>query len=184
MKKVVLSLVVVGLGISGSCSAASDGLSTADSEQKSKVSYYQVKVKPALVKAKVNTGKVLKRKDVQIAVGTAAVIGSGVLAYHYVPSFRGFVDGNASKVANSDMGQKLGEFTKRSGKAIDNGLRYLSKKTGEGYSFVSNKVGGVYKIVSYKVASGAKNLASNVKNVGSKVASLFRKSGKSVSKFY
>ncbi len=178
MKKVILSLVVVGLSVSSSCSAASDELSTAGSKQRNKVSYYQVRVKPALVKAKLKTKKVLKRKDVQIAIGTAAVIGSGVLAYHYVPSFRGFVDGSANRVANSDMGQKLGKFTKRSGKVVDGGLKYLSKKTGEGYSFVSDKVADSYKIVSdkvsgvYKIVSG--KAADSYKIVSDKVSGVYK----------
>ena len=97
MKKVVLSLVIGGLSISGDCFAARDNLTTKNSSMRN--TRHQV-VKTTKSKAVNKTVEILNNRNVQIALGTAAVIGSGVAAYYFVPSVSNFVNSNAKTVIN------------------------------------------------------------------------------------
>ena len=98
MKKVVLSLVIGGLSISGDCFAAGNSFEEG-SKRSSNTSLQQVN--GTWSKVKVNTKKVLGNKKFQVAaVGTAAVIGAAVAAYYYSPSFAGLVNSNAKIITN------------------------------------------------------------------------------------
>jgi len=97
MKKVVLSLVIGGLSISGDCFAARDNLTTKNSSMRN--TRHQV-VKTTKSKAVNKTVEILNNRNVQIALGTAAVIGSGVAAYYFVPGVSNFVNSNAKTVIN------------------------------------------------------------------------------------
>ncbi len=98
MKKVVLSLIVAGLGISGDCFAGTKkALQNGNLQQNNSL----VQVKSVLSKVDVKTKEALKRKDVQVALGATLVLGSGAAAYYFVPSFSNFVNSNAKTVGKA-----------------------------------------------------------------------------------
>ncbi len=89
MRKVVLSLLISGLSISGNCFATDNGFANASSNRENNVGYYQLKVKPVLQKAKVNVLKSWKRTDVKFAIGLTTVCSIGVFAYYFFPKICG-----------------------------------------------------------------------------------------------
>ncbi len=97
MKKIILSLAISCLVMGSDCFAAKSKTIKANSSQKeSKVSLYQMKIKPALKKFGVNIQKTSKRKDVRIVFGaTAIAFGAGALMYRYSPNLA-----NYSKIWN------------------------------------------------------------------------------------
>ena len=103
MKKVILSLIVGGLSISGSCFAADNSFDNG-SKQDGSVAFREVKSDSTWGKVKVNAKKVLENKKFQVAaIGTAVVAGTAgaaVAAYYYSPSFAGLVKSNAKVIAN------------------------------------------------------------------------------------
>ncbi len=156
MKKVILSLVIGGLSIGGDCFAV--GLADANSQQ-NKQTNSLVQVKSGLSKVGVKTKEALKRKDVQIALGTAAVIGSGVAAYYFVPGVSNFVNSNAKTaldvVKNSNQYKLVSSKLLEMGKAI---------KSSNAFKAIQNsKVGSLLGIKPKpskveKVVNGAANI--------------------------
>ncbi len=89
MKKVILSLVIGGLSISGDCLASND-FATASSKQNNQ-NRCLVEVKSAMLKAGIDVKEAIQRKNVQVALGTS-VIGIGVAAYCFVPGVSNLVN--------------------------------------------------------------------------------------------
>ena len=91
MKRVVLSLAIAGLIISGDCFAMNDVV------QSNEEGHFQ--------KLKTEAIKVSKRADVKVVAGTIGTIGAAVAAYHFVPGAFGLVKSGAiGAVKNSKIG--------------------------------------------------------------------------------
>ncbi len=174
MKKVVLSLLVGGLSIGGDCFAVSSAFVDANSVNKDRVSYSEVKPESRSQRVGVGIKKTLKRKDVQIAISTAAIIGTGVFAYYRCAPFQGFVSNNASKVSDLQFIQKSKELVKASGNKVVGNVRSLVEVTKKGSGFVKNKVSG--SISSLELKARGLDVAKNVKDwddfVSGKIGSL------------
>jgi hypothetical protein len=123
MKKVVLSLIIGGLSISGDCFAVAKNFDKG-SDQRNNAALQQVKGTWSKVKS--NTKKVLGNKKVQVAaIGTAAVVGTAgaaVAAYYYSPSFAGFINSNAKVIANygSNASKIMSSYGSRASESIRN----------------------------------------------------------------
>ena len=172
MKKVILSLVIGGLSISGDCFAANNSFDNG-SKQDAGVAFREVKSDSAWNKVKSNTKKVLGNKKVQVAaIGTATVIGAAgaaVAAYYYSPSFAGFVNSNAKVIANygKDASKMIANYRSNASKSINSFLEInpASTKWGKVLNSVKSYLGGKPAPTKWeKFVGGVKGYAGSAWN--------------------
>lgn len=172
MKKVILSLVIGGLSISGDCFAANNSFDNG-SKQDAGVAFREVKSDSAWNKVKSNTKKVLENKKFQVAaIGTAAVIGAAgaaVAAYYYSPSFAGFVNSNAKVIANygKDASKMIANYRSNASKSINSFLEIkpASTKWGKVLNSVKSYLGGKPAPTKWeKFVGGVKGYAGSAWN--------------------
>ncbi len=113
MKKVIMSLVIGGLSVSGSCFAMiNSAVDNKNFGQNNNLC--QVKVDSTWSKVRSNAKKVLRSKKVRVALGVAGTAVAFGLGYKYSSSFQGFVD-KGSEFVGSKLSDLISNVKGRSG---------------------------------------------------------------------
>ena len=147
MKKVILSLVIGGLSISGNCFAAGNSFEEG-SKRSSNTSLQQVN--GTWSKVKVNTKKVLGNKKFQVAA-----IGTAVAAYYYSPSFAGLVNSNAKIITN--YGSNASKVIKSYG---SNAYAVIKNYGSNASKMIENYKSNAYAVIKNYKSNVAKSIKS------------------------
>ncbi len=170
MKKLILSLAISCLVMGSDCFAAKQNKALNANQSQRINGLVQVK---NIASNGFNAKKALKRKDVQITFGTAAVIGTGAAVYYFVPGVSNFVNSNIKTVIdairNSDqyklVSSKLLEMGRSSkvfksvesskfGNVVKNwlGIKPAPTKREKALSYANRAKNRIYKFVMSRVS--------------------------------